>query len=184
MPVRQGKKEIRDREVIVELLSRCPVGRLGTVGPDGSPMIKPLNFVFHEGGIYFHSAREGEKIDHLRRDCRVCFEVDLPVAFIKSDGSPCRAEYLYRSVIIRGTARIIDAEGERKTALMALMKKYQPGGGYGPFLPEKLGLTAVVRIDIGSMTGKEDLGTGAIRVAAEAAIEAALKPPPGISRTS
>jgi len=162
--MRRARKEMRDEASIFDLLTRCHVGRLGTTGRDGHPMIKPLNFVFHEREIYFHTAKEGEKIDDIRRDSRVCFEVDLPIAFVKGDeADPCRAGYLYRSVIIRGKARIIEDEEEKVLALRLLMGKYQPEGGYGDFREEKLRITGVVRIDIEEMTGKEDLGKEGLR---------------------
>lgn len=164
--MRKHTKEIRDTDIIHELLDSCHVGRLGTNGRDGYPMVKPLNFAFLEGKIYFHTAREGEKIDDIRRDSRVCFEVDLPIAYVKSDTNPCKASYLFRSVIIRGKACLIDDQEERKTALNALMKKYQPGGGYGDYLEEKLSITGVVRIEIEEMIGKEDLGEAELRTAA------------------
>ncbi len=169
--MRRANKEIKNREVIVGLLHACPVGRLGTVGRDGYPMVKPLNFAYDEGRIYFHSAREGEKIEDIRRDNRVCFEVDLPIALVKSKGSPCRAEYLYRSVIIKGRAHSIEDEPERLHGLKLLMRKYQPEGGYGEFPLEKLGITGVIRIDIEEMTGKEDLGKEELREAAIRALE-------------
>jgi hypothetical protein len=173
--MRRHTKEILDTNIMRELLDSCQVGRLGTNGSDGYPVVKPLNFAFLNGNIYFHTAREGEKIDDIRRDSRVCFEVDLPIAYVKSDKNPCKASYLYRSVIIRGKASLIDDQEERRAALNALMKKYQPDGGYGEYLEEKLRITGVVRIDIEEMVGKEDLGEAELR---EAAINAlAVKAP-------
>ncbi len=169
--MRRANKEIKDRAIIIDLLNTCHVGRLGTTGKDGFPMVKPLNFAYDGGRIYFHTAREGEKIDDIRRDNRVCFEVDLPIAQVKSTGSPCRAEYLYRSVIIKGRAHSIEDEPERLHGLKLLMRKYQPEGGYGEFPAEKLGITAVIRIDIEEMTGKEDLGKEELREAAIKALE-------------
>jgi len=173
--MRRHTKEILDTNIMRELLDSCHVGRLGTNGSNGYPMVKPLNFAFLNGNIYFHTAREGEKIDDIRRDSRVCFEVDLPIAYVKSDKNPCKASYLYRSVIVRGKAYLIDDQEERGAALNALMKKYQPDGGYGEYLEEKLRITGVVRIDIEAMVGKEDLGEAELR---EAAINAlAVKVP-------
>ncbi len=170
--MRQQKKEIKDRAVVDGLLARAAVGRLGTNGRDGYPRVKPLNFVFAGNAIYFHSAKEGEKIDDIRRDGRVCFEVDLPIAFVKGlPENPCNAEYLYRSVIAYGRAVLVDDEEERRKALAALMRKYQPEGGYGSFPEEKLAITAVVRIDIERMTGKEDLGKGELREKVETALQ-------------
>ncbi len=162
--MRKANKKITDRDVIIDLLNSCHVGRLGTVGRDGRPMIKPLNFAFHECRIYFHCALEGEKLDDIRRDNRVCFEVDLPIAYVKgTPENPCRAEYLYRSVIALGRAHIVEDRAERLLALGCLMAKYQPEGGYGACLEEKLALTCIVRIDIEEVSGKEDLGKGETR---------------------
>jgi len=180
--MRQAKKEIKDTDVIIGLFDDCHVGRLGTVGLDGYPMVKPLNFVYAEGHIYLHSAREGEKIEDIRRDNRVCFEVDLPIALVKAAENPCGAEYLYRSVIIKGRAFIVEDEAERLHGLKLLMEKYQPEGGFGPFLEEKLKLTAVIRIDIEEMTGKEDLGKDYIKDAAVKALENKGALPTVISR--
>ncbi|MBT0652210.1 pyridoxamine 5'-phosphate oxidase family protein [Geomobilimonas luticola] len=162
--MRKQNKKIIDSAVIINLLDTCPVGRLGTVGADGWPMVKPLNFAYREGRIYFHCALQGEKLDDIRRDPRVCFEVDLPIAYVKgAPDNPCRAEYLYRSVIIRGRAVIVEDRGEQIAALDALMRKYQPEGGYGPYPEEKLALTGIVRIDIEDLSGKEELGKDGMR---------------------
>jgi nitroimidazol reductase NimA-like FMN-containing flavoprotein (pyridoxamine 5'-phosphate oxidase superfamily) len=181
--MRRSKKEIRDEAAIIDLMSRCQVGRLGTVGRDGYPMVKPLNFVFHGGNIYFHSAPEGEKIEDIRRDDRVCFEVDLPIAFVRGDETdPCRAEFLYRSVIIRGRAQLVEDGEEKVRALHLLMRKYQPEGGYGDFPEEKLRITGVVRIDVEEMTGKEDLGKGALKEKALEALRAGVPLPVTLER--
>ena len=157
--MRVARKEMRDGADMEQVLAECHVGRIGTIGKGGWPMVKPLNYVYLDGRIYFHSALEGEKIEDITRDSRVCFEVDLPVAYVRGTiENPCKAAYRYRSVIAKGRAGIVIDDGERLRALVGLMEKYQPEGGYGPFLPEKLALTAVVRIDIEGLTGKEDLG--------------------------
>ncbi len=156
--MRQGKKEMQDAAAVIELLNTCHVGRLATVGGDGYPMIKPLNFAYHDNRIYFHTAKEGEKIEHIKRDDRVCFEVDQPIAYVKAKNQPCEASYLYRSVIIRGRASFVEDVKEKLFSLTCLMRKYQPEGGYGDYPEKKLAITSVVKIDIEEMKGKEDLG--------------------------
>jgi len=168
--MRVSRKEIKDRDVITELLSRSHVGRLGTIVKNGYPMIKPLNFIYVQGKIYFHSAREGEKIEDIARNNRVCFEVDFPMAYTRTEEIPCKADYLYRSVIIKGKAAVVESQSERLYALKQLMEKYQPEGGYGEFPEDKLLITAVIRIDIEEITGKENLGKNEER-------EATLKRP-------
>jgi hypothetical protein len=155
--MRVTKKQISDKAAIRALLEETMVGRVATNGGDGYPMIKPLNFVYTEGRIYFHSALEGEKMDDLRRDSRVCFEIDIPLRYVEAGENPCSASFRYRSVIARGRATLVDNDAERLSALRLLMKKYQPRGGYGDFLEEKLRITAVVRIDLEEISGKEDV---------------------------
>ncbi len=155
--MRRSKKEIKDPKNIDTLLKTAQVGRLGTINSEGYPMIKPLNFVYEVGRIYFHTALRGEKIDDIRRNSRVVFELDLPIAYVKGDNNPCSARYLYRSVIVKGRAALVENRVEKVHALKSLMEKYQPEGGYGDFPEEKLAVTGVVRIDIEEMTGKEDL---------------------------
>jgi uncharacterized protein len=169
--MRKANKEIRDQSVIVGLLRSCHVGRLATNGRDGWPMVKPVNFAYENERIYIHSALEGEKIDDIKRDGRVCFETDLPIAFVKARTQPCEAEYLYRSVIVKGKASLVTDEAERAAAFKGLMDKYQHEGGYGAYLPEKLVRTGIIRIDIKEMIGKEGLGKEELRARALEALE-------------
>jgi nitroimidazol reductase NimA-like FMN-containing flavoprotein (pyridoxamine 5'-phosphate oxidase superfamily) len=175
--VRKANKEIKDILIIEHLLRTCHVGRLGTIGKDGYPFVKPLNFAYHNRKIYFHTALEGEKIEDIRSDNRVCFEIDLPIAYVRAVNQPCEAAYLYRSVIVKGRAILVQDTDERAMAFKSLMDKYQPEGGYGPYLKEKLGLTGIVRIDVEEMSGKEDLGKGAHRDRALEALEKGLALP-------
>jgi hypothetical protein len=155
--MRRYKKEITDPAAIRELLNTAQVGRLGTVRADGSPMIKPLNFVYEEGRIYFHTALAGEKMEDIRRDGRVVFEVDQPIAYARGGPDPCSAKSLYKSVIIKGRASVCEDREEKLHALKCLMEKFEPEGGHGDFPEEKLAITGVVRIDILEITGKEDV---------------------------
>ena len=175
--MRRAGKEIKDMGIILGLLRTCPVGRLGTVRIDGYPMIKPVNFVHSGNAIYFHSALEGEKMDDIKRDARVCFEIDLPLAYARSAGSPCETDYLYRSVIIKGRASLVEAVAEKVEALKLLMEKHEPVTFLGEFPAEKIAVTGVVRIDIDAMTGKEDLGSGKVREAVVEALERGLSLP-------
>ena len=162
--MRKPHKRITDLAVIFSILDSSPVGRLGTISSDGWPMIKPVNFARDGWILYFHCAVQGEKLDDIRRDSRVCFEVDLPIAYVKGEPDrPCRAEYLYRSVIIRGRATKVEERGEKIRALDALMVKYQPETAFTGYRDDKLEITGIVRIDIDDLSGKEELGKDTIR---------------------
>ena len=104
--------------------------------------------------------------------------MDLPLAYVKgTTENPCRAEFLYRSVIARGRAIIVEDRAERLLALDCLMAKYQPEAGCGSYPEDKLALTCIVRIDIEDMSGKEDLGKGESREKVLQALKAGVALP-------
>src|SRR3989304_4850449 len=100
--MRRSEKEIKDKTVIIDVLNRCHIGRLGTIGKGGYPMVKPLNFTYNEGKIYFHTATEGEKIDDIKRESRVCRELDLSGGDLNVCPKRGEAAGGRRSVIIKG----------------------------------------------------------------------------------
>lgn len=161
--MRRNDKELRDIKAINSLLDTCEIGFMATISSDGSPIAKPLNYVRIDNAVYFHTAKEGEKIDDIKRDNRVSFTVGQPIAYIKAGKKACKAGFLYRSVIIKGRAFMINDQSEKKTALDALMQKHQPDGKFDPIDQIQIEKTGIVRIDIESMTAKEDLGKGKIR---------------------
>ena len=156
---------VSDPDTIAALLGRCRVGRLATIGADGYPYITPLNYVYWQGSIYFHCAREGEKLDNLRRDAKVCFEVDLPLAYLDTgfdrDRPPCSVHQFYHSVIIRGRAEIVDDPEEKVAALNALMAAHESEGRepFTAIVPEMeaVAICLVVAVRVESISAKSDL---------------------------
>ena len=177
-----NEKRITDIEIIESVLDVCTIGHLGTIDRDGRAMVKPVNYVYHDKAIYFHTAPTGEKIADIGRDSHICFEVALPIAYIRAGSVPCDATYLYRSVIVRGRARLIEIEKEKISALKLLMKKFQPDSDFDHFPEDNLKKTAVVRIDIENISGKEDLGEGRVRELALQALKNPEKLPVVIDR--
>lgn len=169
--MRQAKKEMKLRDEVLALLDQALVGRLATNSRGGYPIIKPVNFVRVGESLYLHSARQGEKIDDIRRDGRVCFEVDQPLAYVACRAKPCRATILYRSAVALGRAVLVEDEAERVAALAALMRKHQPDAALEDFPPKVLAITEVIRIDIAELTGKEHWGTAEQKALVQAALE-------------
>ena len=153
--MRRKEKEIRTREGAEEILQQAQVGRLGTVSRDGTPMIKPVNFVYRNGRIYFHSSLEGEKMDHLAFSSQVCFEVDEALAYLPASNSPCEANFSFRSVILEGRARVLEDPEEKIRALNDLMEKYQPGARLRPLNEQMVRKVGIVEIVAEKITGKE-----------------------------
>jgi nitroimidazol reductase NimA-like FMN-containing flavoprotein (pyridoxamine 5'-phosphate oxidase superfamily) len=156
--MRHPEREIQDRETIAAILEQSQVGRIATVNQKGLPVIKPVNFLYWNGKIYIHSSMKGEKITDIRRRSPVCFEIDEPIAYVQAKGTACKANYYYRSIIIKGKAALVNHRDKKLEILGKLMEKYQPEGGYGGIPEETLKKTAVIEISIQEITGKERLG--------------------------
>jgi uncharacterized protein len=162
--MRREACEITDSKEMVRVLASTNIGRLATVDAEGYPYITPVNFVYYEGCVYFHCAPQGEKLDNLARSPRVCFEVDIPLAYLEvefnPEKNPCRTHQFYHSVIIRGTARVV-ADGDLKTTVLnALVAKHEGNNDFPAVTPESSSYKTcrVVEIRPERMTGKSDLG--------------------------
>lgn len=149
--MRRKEREIESREEIEVIIGKALVCRLGMADENG-PYIVPLSFGYTGDSLYFHSAKEGRKIDILRKNNRVCFEMDAAGEMVKGERA-CDWGMKYKSVIGFGKAAFIEDAELKKAALDAIMAHY----GTGPFEydEKKLGRTAVIKVEIESMTGKK-----------------------------
>jgi len=161
--MRRKYAEITDHDEITRILTETNIGRMATIGEQGYPYITPLNFVFLEGCVYFHCANSGEKLDNIQRDSKVCFEVDVPLAYLKVDFTPkkdpCSTHQYYHCVILRGNARIVPGGDLKTRALNALMEKHEGNRCFPPITPEQPQyiMCTVVEITPESTTGKADI---------------------------
>jgi len=159
-----GRLEIKSPQKIREFLGQEHVGRICTIDQNGYPQIIPMNFVFLDDAIYMHSYRRGEKIENIARNSKAGFEVDRELEFLPSYfSSPydaSQADTLYISVVIKGIASIVSDKNEKTNALNALMKKYQPEGGYVPLDPlmEVIEEVAVIKVVPETIKGKYKIG--------------------------
>ncbi len=128
------KYEIQSRQKMMDFLNSQPVGRVASIDEDGYPQVIPMNFVYFANAIYMHSYPFGEKLDNIRRNPQVGFEVDQHICFLPSyyfhPSDASQADTLYISVVIKGSGEIIQDNKEKASALNALMKKYQEEGKY------------------------------------------------------
>lgn len=159
-----GRLEIKSKKKIQEFLDSEHVGRIASIDEKGFPQIIPMNFVFINDAIYMHSHTRGEKLENLRRNQKVGFEVDRELEFLPSyfedPNDASLADTLYISVVIKGTGSIIYDKDEKTLALNGLMKKYQPEGRYEPLKPdmEVLDEVAIIKIVPDSIRGKYKIG--------------------------
>ncbi len=149
--MRRKDREITDKQDIEKFIKASHVCRLAMV--DGKiPYIVPLNFGYQNGVLFFHSAPEGRKIDILRQNPNVCFEMDELVRFKKAK-LPCDWGIEYKSVIGSGTAEFLDDIEEKTAALNIIMSQYS--GRQFEYSSEMVDKTIVIKVIIGQMTGKQ-----------------------------
>ena len=159
-----GKLEIKSPQKIAEFLNSEHVGRVASTDKEGFPQIIPMNFVFINEAIYMHSYTRGEKLDNIRANPKVGFEVDREVEFLPSYfSSPTdasQADTLYISVVIKGDGIIVNDMNEKTMALNALMEKYQPEGRYEKLTPDMpvINEVAIIKVIPKTIKGKYKIG--------------------------
>jgi nitroimidazol reductase NimA-like FMN-containing flavoprotein (pyridoxamine 5'-phosphate oxidase superfamily) len=116
-------KDMSPRE-IDQFLTCGRVGRLGMILPEGGPYIVPVGYGYGGGKIYFHTCSDGLKMEILRANPDVCFEVDESI-------SDCS---LAKSVIIFGRAEIIADKKEMIPYLEKLIDKYRVPVTFGEYM--------------------------------------------------
>ena len=133
-------------------MQRAHVCRIGL--SDGHlPYVVPVNFGYQDRTLYFHCAMEGRKLDMIRKNNHVCFEVDIDEEIVRRPGEPCGWSARYRSVIGFGRAFVVQKTEEKSEALNIIMQHY--GGASYAFSSKELEKVVVVRVAIDTMTGKK-----------------------------
>ncbi len=125
--MRRQEKEIRDSNIIGEILEKSMVCRLGLVDNDEAYIV-PVNYAYDEGKIYIHSAPEGRKIRLIKSCSLVSFEAELSFEIIWGK-VPCQWSAKYRSVTGKGIITIEDDAESKKHGMDLIMKKYGAGTG-------------------------------------------------------
>jgi len=156
--MRRFKQQITTEEC-VEILNRATSGVLGLYGDDGYPYTVPISFVYRNGKegtlgtISFHCAKEGHKIDAIRRNEKVSFTV-----IDRDDVMPKERTTKFCSVIAFGRARFLEDEDEMRSAANALGAKYS--GGFEELYKKETedtireGRLCCIEMSIDHMTGK------------------------------
>lgn len=116
-------KQEAGRQECEEVLSSAMRGILAVHGENGYPYGLPLNYLYYDGRIYFHCAKEGHKLDAIRADEKVCFTVlSQPVK------NPGEWWNCFTSVICFGRISEINDEKKADCLLRLLGAKYFPDG--------------------------------------------------------
>jgi len=149
--MRKKEREITDLSEIEGIIQKAQVCRIAMV--DGNqPYIVPVCFGYEKGALYVHGALVGRKIDVLKKNNRVCFEMDADVE-IRGAEKACQFSLKYRSVIGTGKVRFLERDEEKARALDVIMKHYSDRDF--TFSKPDLDSVLVWKIEIESMSGKK-----------------------------
>ena len=148
------ERQVTDPQQIKEILDKSKVLRLGLC-MDNEPYVVPMNYGYtNEDGkltMYLHSAVRGKKLDMIRANPRVFFELDCDLMPFESR-LPCQYGLAYSSVMGKGVATIVENVEEKKKAMSILMKT-QTGKDFS-FEDRLVSIVAVIRIDVEEYTAK------------------------------
>jgi nitroimidazol reductase NimA-like FMN-containing flavoprotein (pyridoxamine 5'-phosphate oxidase superfamily) len=140
---------------INHLLLRAQTGSLATLNPDGTPYITPVHFIYFDEAIFVHGLPKGKKLDNIAHDSRVGFSVyEMDKLLLDPDEKPWDTNTKYESVIITGTAKLVNDLEEKRNVLNRIVEKYTPHLVKKEIPDNMVKGTAVIRIDVTDMTGK------------------------------
>ncbi len=150
----------RDDDWIRAFLREARVAHIASAR-DGQPFLNPSMF-WYDGAnhrIIFHSNAAGRVRSNIEANPKVCLETSELGKMLASNVA-LEFSLQYRSVIVFGTAHILDDAEEKRTALYGLIKKYFPamsaGKEYREITDKELRATSVYAIEIESWSGKEN----------------------------
>ena len=148
------ERQVTDPEQIQDILNKGKVLHLG-LSVNDEPYVVPMNYGYtYEGEklvLYLHSAVRGKKLDMIRKNPKVFFEIDCDIQ--PFDGvKPCQYGMVYSSIMGKGIATIVEDVEEKKQAMTILMKT-QTEKDF-TFDDKLVSIVAVIRIDVDAYTAK------------------------------
>ena len=149
--MRRADREVVDTEAIEAIIAAGTVCHLG-FAVDSEPYVVPVSYGYRDGVVYVHCAKEGRKLDMLRANSRVCFEITAQEELIRRD-VPCTWGYRYQSVIGYGRGRLLQSPEAKKAGLDAIMAHYGGAESF-EYKPGSLQHIEIIAIEVTEMTGK------------------------------
>ena len=125
--LRRIKQKLKTDECI-EILENEKRGVLSVIGDEGYPYCIPINHFYNrnENKLYFHGAKEGHKIDSIKKNDKVCF-------CVYNSGVPSTSGKLgldYKSVVVFGRAKFINDFEKSMDICRKISSKFDFGKEY------------------------------------------------------
>ena len=154
--MRRKDREVTDSAKIADIIDRCTCCRIG-FNDEGEVYIVPLNFgcEIKDGAyvLYFHGAKEGRKIDLIRKSPKVGFEMDTNYELHTSDVA-CGCSAGFQSIIGSGVMSIVTDQDEKKHGLSLIME-HNAGKKDWTFNEKMLAAVCVFKLEVTKMSCKE-----------------------------
>ena len=153
--MRRKDREVTDPSRILDILSRCHCCRLGFYDA-GEVYIVPLNFGYTEQAgqltFYFHSARQGRKIDLIARGQPVGLELDTDYA-LQTGPMACDYTAQFQSIIGTGTVHFVEDDAGKQAALRQIML-HNTGSADWDFSAPMLRAVCIFKLEVQTLTCK------------------------------
>ena len=160
--MRRKDREITNITEIESIISIADVCRVA-MDDSGIPYIVTMNFGYSGGAqrcFYFHCALEGRKLEMIRKNSFVCFELDIDHRKIEGEEA-CDFSMDYRSVVGWGNMVIISENEEKRRGLDTILHHYTGRTDF-TYHPGTYNRILVLRLEISEMTGKKHISNAGI----------------------
>lgn len=147
------KKQALSLEETEAVLYRGTSGVLALAGDNDYPYAVPISYVYDGRKLYFHCAKNGHKLDAIRKNGKASFCVVDQDQIIPEEYTT-----YFRSVIVFGKIRVIQDEIEKRAAIEKLAVKYAPNdsaAGRKNAIDREWSPLCMLEMSIDHMSGKE-----------------------------
>ncbi len=146
-----SKEEIKAQaELVLKNAKFCHI----SFAVNNEPYLVTVNYGYDSDYIYFHSSLKGKKVDMIKKNPNVCYELNYG-GEIYSNKMACNWGTKFRSLIGRGKAELLTSEKDKIKGLKAIMHKYS-GTSDHEFNPHVVSHTSLYRIKIDDVTTKQN----------------------------
>jgi nitroimidazol reductase NimA-like FMN-containing flavoprotein (pyridoxamine 5'-phosphate oxidase superfamily) len=155
--MRRKDREITDNNELEEIIYKADVCRIA-IANENMPYIVSMNFGYINNPnktIFFHCASEGKKLDMLRRNNFVCFEMDINHEIVKGKKG-CDWGSRFTSIVGYGKIHFVTEYNEKIAGLISIMIHYGGKEEY-EFDDKVVEQTTILRLEISEMTAKRKL---------------------------
>ena len=155
--MRRKDREITNLDEVIDILEHTDVIRLAMNNGD-YPYIVPVNFCYERTTnnqliFYIHGAKVGTKVELLRQNPLLSFELDTRHQLITNEKA-CKYSFDYASIIGNGYATFIEEPTAKIAACKIMMNKFAPNKTF-TFTEGDVKPIVVIKIEVQAYTAKK-----------------------------